>query len=209
MDVISDFFRHLGSPEELIRWGGYTVLTGIIFTETGLLIGFFLPGDSLLVSSGVLIAAYRLLDIWVLTGLLCAASIIGDTVGYWFGRTVGPRLFARPDSLFFSQKNLLRAQRFYERYGGRTIIIARFVPVVRTFAPVVAGIAEMHYGRFLTYNALGGIGWICSMLLGGYFLGSLIPDVEKNLHIVIVLVVAVSLLPVALEFLKARRGEEI
>lgn len=204
MEAIIEFFQQLYSFDELIRWGGYAILAAIIFTETGLLIGFFLPGDSLLVSAGVLVATTGLLDIWVLVGLLCVAAVLGDTVGYWIGHSTGPRIFTREKSLFFAKDHLLKAQKFYEKYGGKTIVIARFVPIVRTFAPVVAGAAGMDYRKFFLYNFFGGVGWITSMTLGGYFLGNAIPNIEKNIHIVIAVVVIVSLLPPVFEYLKAR-----
>ncbi len=204
-EQISNLFHYFHDFEALIRAGGYVVLTAIIFAETGLLIGFFLPGDSLLVSAGVLIAATGILDIWVLAGLLCAAAIIGDTVGYWIGAQAGPRLFTRERSLFFAKDHLLKAQQFYAKHGGKTIVIARFVPVVRTFAPVVAGAARMNYPTFLLYNVFGGIVWIGLLLVGSYYLGRLVPDIEKNLHIVVAIVVGLSLLPPIIEYWKARR----
>ncbi|MBW4698713.1 MAG: VTT domain-containing protein [Aphanocapsa lilacina HA4352-LM1] len=195
----------MGNFEELIRAGGYVALTAIIFVETGLLIGFFLPGDSLLVAAGVLIAATGLLNIWVLAALLCTAAIVGDTVGYWIGAKAGPRLFSREKSLFFAKDHLIKAERFYTKYGAKTILLARWVPIVRTFAPVVAGAARMHYPTFLLFNVVGGVTWIGSLLIGSYFLGQLIPDLEKNVHIAVAVVVLLSILPPIVEYLKARR----
>ncbi|BAC88551.1 DedA family protein [Gloeobacter violaceus] len=205
MEPVLDFFRYLGNFEELIRAGGYVALTAIIFVETGLLIGFFLPGDSLLVAAGVLIAATGLLNIWVLAALLCTAAIVGDTVGYWIGAKAGPRLFSREKSLLFAKDHLIKAERFYTKYGAKTILLARWVPIVRTFAPVVAGAARMHYPTFLLFNVVGGVTWIGSLLIGSYFLGQLIPDLEKNVHIVVAVVVLLSILPPIIEYLKARR----
>ncbi|UFP93357.1 DedA family protein [Gloeobacter morelensis] len=205
MEPVLDFFRYLGNFEELIRAGGYVALTAIIFVETGLLIGFFLPGDSLLVAAGVLIAATGLLNIWVLAALLCTAAIVGDTVGYWIGAKAGPRLFSREKSLFFAKDHLIKAERFYTKYGAKTILLARWVPIVRTFAPVVAGAARMHYPTFLLFNVVGGVTWIGSLLIGSYFLGQLIPDLEKNVHIAVAVVVLLSILPPIIEYLKARR----
>lgn len=196
-DVIKYFFDHLYNLEELIRWGGLTVLTVIVFSETGLLIGFFLPGDSLLVTAGVL-ASKGILDINHLILLLCLAAIIGDSVGYSIGYKTGPKLFTREDSLLFKKSHLIKTKKFYEKYGGKTIILARFVPLVRTFAPVIAGVAEMHYTKFLIYNVVGGIGWVCSMSLIGYFIGTRFP-----LSIVVPLVIFISLLPIIFEFIKA------
>jgi membrane-associated protein len=205
VEPVLDFFRYLGNFEELIRAGGYVALTAIIFVETGLLIGFFLPGDSLLVAAGVLIAATGLLNIWVLAALLCTAAIVGDTVGYWIGAKAGPRLFSREKSLFFAKDHLIKAERFYTKYGAKTILLARWVPIVRTFAPVVAGAARMHYPTFLLFNVVGGVTWIGSLLIGSYFLGQLIPDLEKNVHIAVAVVVLLSILPPIVEYLKARR----
>jgi membrane-associated protein len=188
----------------LVRWGGYVVLTAIVFTETGLLIGFFLPGDSLLITAG-LVAATGALNIWWLNVLLCAAAIIGDSVGYAIGRRLGPALFTREKSRLFNPKHVERTRLFYERYGAKTIVIARFVPIVRTFAPVVAGVGMMNYRRFLTYNVLGGIGWVVSMTWAGYLLGRAIPDINRHIHIVVVVVIILSVLPIVFEVVKERR----
>jgi membrane-associated protein len=182
-------------------------MTIIVFAETGLMIGFFLPGDSLLVTAGVF-AARGTLSIWALNGLLIAAAIVGDTVGYWIGRRAGETLFTRPKSLLFNPEHLRRAHDFYEKHGGKTIILARFMPIVRTFAPVVAGMARMEYRRFLSFNVIGGVAWVVSMTLIGYFLGQF-EWVRKNIEIVIVIVVFASILPgiiaFAAEWLKKRR----
>lgn len=180
------------------------MLIGIVFAETGLLIGFFLPGDSLLVTAGVFAAAGHL-DIWTLLTAVSAAAVIGDQVGYYIGARTGPRIFAREDSLLFKRAHLMRAHAFYERHGGKTIILARFVPIVRTFAPVVAGVAEMEYRKFVTYNVVGGILWVWSMALLGYSLGRVIPDIDRQIHIVIGVVIVLSLLPGAFEIWRARR----
>ena len=192
------------SLDELVRWGGYVVLTAIVFTETGLLIGFFLPGDSLLITAG-LVAATGALNIWWLNGLLIAAAIVGDSVGYAIGARIGPRLFTREKSLLFNPEHVKRTRRFYERHGARTIVIARFVPIVRTFAPVVAGVGEMQYRRFLTYNVLGGIGWVTSMTWAGFLLGRVIPDINRHIHIVVVVVIVLSVIPIVVEILRERR----
>ncbi len=190
---------------EIIRWGGYTLLAGIVFAETGLLVGFFLPGDSLLVTAGLLAAADGILDIWVLNGVLSAAAIVGDSVGYALGRQFGPKIFTREDSWLFHKDHLLRTQRFYEKYGVKTIVLARFVPIVRTFAPTVAGVGRMRYRTFLTFNILGGVGWVASMTLAGYYLGRMVPDIERHLHWVILVVIVVSFIPILREWLIARR----
>lgn len=203
MDIFNSFFENLYNLEELIRWGGYAVLTAIVFAETGLLIGFFLPGDSLLVTAGI-IAATGELNIVVLNLLLMAAAIIGDSVGYAVGRKAGPRIFTREKSLFFARDHLLRTRAFYEKHGGKTIVLARFIPFARTFAPVVAGVGAMSYRRFVAYNVFGGIGWVASMTLIGYFLGNAIPDIEKHIHKVVAIVIFVSILPAIVEIAKAR-----
>jgi len=186
----------------------YAGLAFIIFAETGLAMGFFLPGDSLLVVAG-LFAASGKLNVSVLLGLLFAA-VVGDAVGYYSGLKLGPRIFSRQKSLLFRPSHLEKAQAFYEKYGGKTIIIARFVPIVRTFAPIVAGAARMPYRQFVFFNVLGGFLWIFSMILTGYFLGGLVESafgirLEDHIEKVVVVVVALSLLPPIIEYLKSRR----
>ena len=195
----------LHNLNELIRWGGYTILFLIVFAETGLLIGFFLPGDSLLVTAGLLAAVDGVLNIGCLNVLLIAAAIAGDSVGYLIGYHAGPKIFSKPDSFLFHRDHLARAQKFYEKYGNKTIVIARFVPIVRTFAPTVAGVGKMDYKRFLTYNVVGGIGWVASMTSIGYFLGRSIPDIEKKIHWVILVVIFLSILPIIKEVWHARK----
>ena len=176
--------------------GGYVGLTAIIFAETGLLIGFFLPGDSLLVTAGLLSTQPQFgLNMWLLGALLTVAAIVGNTVGYAIGWYTGPRLFTRDDSLLFRKKHLFRAHAFYEKHGGKTLIIARFMPIVRTFVPVVAGLARMPFRAYTAYNVLGAVLWIWSMLLVGYFLGRFIPGVEHHITKVILAVIFISLLP--------------
>jgi membrane-associated protein len=207
MEYLKQLFHQLTDVETLVRVGGLTAMTIIVFAETGLMIGFFLPGDSLLVTAGVF-AARGNLSIWALNGLLIAAAIVGDTVGYWIGRRAGEALFTRPKSMLFNPQHLRRAHDFYEKHGGKTIILARFMPIVRTFAPVVAGMARMEYRRFLSFNVIGGVAWVVSMTLIGYFLGQF-EWVRKNIEIVIVIVVFASILPgiiaFARELLKKRR----
>jgi membrane-associated protein len=205
MHDVSQFFQHLHSLRDLISWGGMVVLVGIIFAETGLLIGFFLPGDSLLVTAGLFAATGTLQIGWLLLALT-AAAIAGNASGYWIGRKAGPPLFSRPDSRLFKRENLLKTQRFYEKHGGKTMVLSRFVPIIRTFAPVVAGAAEMPFGPFMLYNVWGAIGWVCSMCLLGYFLGNSVPHVEQHIDKVILVVVALSLLPVAIHAYKERAG---
>ena len=195
-----EFFHNLYHFDALIRWGGYTVLAAIVFAETGLLAGFFLPGDSLLVTAGLVAANDGVLSIWRLILLLGAAAVAGDSTGYAIGYHLGPRIFTREDSRFFHKDHLRRTQRFYERYGAKTIILARFVPIVRTFAPTVAGVGKMRYRTFASYNVIWGIGWVASMALAGYWLGRSIPDIERHLHWVIGVVIFVSFLPILHEW---------
>ena len=198
MEWLKELFHKLTDVENLVRVGGLTAMTAIIFAETGLMIGFFLPGDSLLVTAGVF-AATGQLNIWAVNGLLIVAAIAGDTVGYWFGRRVGPALFNRPKSLLFNPDHLRRAHDFYEKHGGKTIIIARFMPIIRTFAPIVAGMGEMEYRRFLSFNVFGGLLWVISMTGIGYFLGQ-IPGVREHIEVVILIVVFLSILPGIIAF---------
>lgn len=208
MESLWDLFHKIYDVEAIVRVGGLATLAAIVFTETGLFIGFFLPGDSLLVTAGIF-AARGDLDIATLNLCLSAAAIAGDTVGYSIGRRAGPKIFKREDSLFFRRKHLLAAQEFYEKYGGFTIFVARFMPIIRTFAPVVAGVAGMRYRRFIVYNVAGGIFWVLSTTLAGYFLGKAFPNIGERLHTVIAVVIFVSLLPAIIKFavekLKGRR----
>ena len=189
--------------DDLIRWGGYAVLVAIVFAETGLLVGFFLPGDSLLITAG-LVAGTGGLNIWWLNVLLIAAAIVGDSVGYAIGFRAGPRLFTREDSLLFHRRHLIRTREFYERYGGKTIVLARFIPIIRTFAPVVAGVGQMAYRRFLFFNVFGGIGWVASLTWAGYLLGQTVPNITQHVHVIVAIVVVLSVLPIVAEIVKAR-----
>lgn len=187
----------------------YAGLIFIVFAETGLAMGFFLPGDSLLVVAG-LFAASGKLNIFILLTTLFVAAVVGDAVGYYSGLKLGPRVFTRQKSLFFRPSHLEKAHAFYEKYGGKTIIIARFVPIVRTFAPIVAGAAKMSYRQFVVYNVVGGFLWVFSMILAGYFLGSLVERafgirLEDHIEKVVIVVVFLSLLPPLFEYLKSRR----
>jgi membrane-associated protein len=195
----------LPSLEELVTWGGYAGLFAIIFTETGLFVGFLLPGDSLLVTAGLLIATGRVpLDITLLIVLLCIAAITGDTTGYWIGAKAGHALYSRPNSRWFRQDHLVRTRAFYEKYGGITIVMARFIPFARTFAPVVAGIAGMKYSKFILFNIAGGVGWIVTMTLLGYYLALSFPGIHKYVEYVIAGVVFLSLLPIIIKYAQGR-----
>ena len=181
----------------------YAILFVVIFAETGLVVFPFLPGDSLLFISGT-VAAAAALDVHVLVVVLAAAAILGDSVNYAIGRYIGPKAFSRPDSRWFRQDHLRRTQAFYDKYGGVTIIIGRFVPIIRTFAPFLAGVAQMSYARFLSYNVIGGLMWIASLVYAGYLFGN-IPWVKDNLSFIVIGIVVVSLIPVATTFFKERR----
>ena len=207
LEVIQEFFRTVYNVPELIRLGGLAGLIFIVFAETGLMVGFFLPGDSLLITAG-LFAARGDLDIGTLNLTLMAAAIAGDATGYWIGYRTGAALYSRPDSLLFRREHLRITHEFYERHGGKTIVIARFIPILRTFAPVVAGVAEMGYRRFAAYNAIGGVGWVATMTLAGYALGSLIPDIESRIHLVVAAVIGLSLMPPAIAWLRAYTGRK-
>jgi membrane-associated protein len=204
IDFIRQAFHFVTDVQGIIQWGGTVMVCIIIFTETGLFVGFFLPGDSLLVSAGIFAAAHVLNVYYLITfGSICAVA--GDQVGYLIGRKAGQSLYRREDSFFFRRKHLERAHAFYEKYGGKTIVLARFIPIVRTFAPAVAGAASMNYRRFVSYNIFGGILWVCGMVLLGFSLGSAIPDIERHIHLIIIVVVFLSILPPIVEIMKQRR----
>jgi membrane-associated protein len=209
--AVLDFLRALTDPERLIQllsgfmggWVGYALLFVIVFSETGLLVGFFLPGDSLLFTVGVVAGAGNL-NIFIVNLVLMAAAMIGDSTGYWIGRGTGLRLFNRPDSRVFKRDHVIRTQRFYEKHGGKTIIYARFVPIIRTFAAFVAGVAEMPYLRFLPFSVCGAAGWVAFMTVLGYKLGE-VPLVRHHFEKVVALIIVISLLPAISEAIKARR----
>jgi membrane-associated protein len=201
------FLHSLYNPEglrELIRTGGAPLICGIVFIETGFFVGFFLPGDSLLITAGIFAAADVIPLRWLLAPvMLCAVA--GDQIGYCIGRSAGAALYKRKDSFFFRREHLQRAHDFYEKYGGRAVILARFAPIVRTFCPPVAGAARMPYGRYLGYDIFGGIFWVGAMILGGYTLGRSVPNIGKYIHYVIAVVVLVSILPAVIGVLKSRK----
>ena len=205
MQSLLDLFHQLTNVRELVRVGGYVGLTAIIFAETGLLVGFFLPGDSLIVTAGLLSAQPQFgLNVYVLGVLLTVAAIIGNSVGYAIGRATGPRLFTRDDSLLFKKKHLYRAQDFYQKHGGKTLIIARFMPIVRTFVPVVAGLANMPLKAYTAYNVLGAVAWIWSMLFIGHFLGRVVPGIDKHIEPMILVIIALSFLPALISWRRER-----
>jgi membrane-associated protein len=195
------------NPQFLVETLGLIGVYGIVFAESGLFFGFFLPGDSLLFTAG-LFASQGYIDIFLLLIGTTLCAIAGDSVGYAFGKRVGPALFSREDSFFFKKKHVESARVFYEKYGVKTIVFARFVPIVRTFAPIVAGVANMNYRTFLFYNIIGGFSWVWSMTLAGFFLGTLVPNIEKYLHYIIFGIIVLSFVPVVIEVIKARSHRE-
>jgi membrane-associated protein len=203
-ELAKDFYHLISDVPGLIQWGGMFLVCAIVFVETGLFVGFFLPGDSLLVTAGIFAAAGHLKIGWIL-GLATLCAIAGDQLGYWIGRKAGQALYKREDSLLFKRRHLERAHEFYGKYGGKTVVLARFVPIVRTFSSPVAGAAQMNYPRFVTYDICGGFLWVWSMTLIGFFLGSSIANVDKNIHIVVAIVVFFSILPIIIGTLRQRR----
>ncbi|HJQ10448.1 MAG TPA: VTT domain-containing protein [Gemmatimonadaceae bacterium] len=208
MQTLVDFFHRLSNLHELVQWAGLFGLAAIIFSETGLLVGVFLPGDSLLVTAG-LFAATGYLNVYALAPVLTLAAICGNSLGYFIGRTTGPRIFNRENSLFFNKKHAIRAHQFYEKHGRKTIVLAQFMPIIRTFAPVTAGVAGMPFRTFIAFNVIGAIIWIWSMVGIGYFLGNYIPGVDEHIEIVIVIVVFLSLLPGIISAIRARRAQRV
>ena len=205
-----DFLRTLTTPERLIQllstvitgWWGYAMLAGVVFAETGLLVGFVLPGDSLLFTIGVVAGAGQLNIVLIMIALTCAC-LLGDWSGYHLGRRTGPAIFSRSDSRFFKQDYLRRTQAFYEKHGGKTIIYAKFVPIVRTFAPFVAGVGKMRYTRFLSFDVFGATGWVFSMTILGYLLGG-VPLVRRHFEKFVLLVIFLSLLPLIVQLFRKR-----
>jgi membrane-associated protein len=204
MGSLRDLLHQIYNVQEIVRWGGPVLVCAIIFVETGLFVGFFLPGDSLLVTAGIFASAGQLsLASLLIPVALCA--IAGDQFGYWIGRRLGQRLYSRPDSRFFRKKHLENAHAFYEHHGRRTIILARFVPIIRTFCPPVAGASLMDYRQYLAFDIVGGILWVSSMVLLGYFLGRAVPHIDERIHIVIGIIIVLSLIPAGLQALKSFR----
>jgi membrane-associated protein len=203
--VITWFFDNVYNVPKLIQAVGPFGLMAVVFAETGLLVGFFLPGDSLLIIAGVF-AARGDLNIRFLVPSLILAAVAGNATGYAIGKRTGKALYSRPDSLLFRREHLRMTHDYYEKHGGKTVVLAQFLPILRTFAPVVAGVAEMGYLRFAAYNVVGAIAWVASMTLAGYVLGNTVPDIEKRIHYVVFAVIAVSLLPPAIAWFRRRRS---
>ena len=202
-ELLQTLLTYLKDPQTLIASAGMVGLTAIIFAETGLLIGFFLPGDSLLFSAG-LFAAGGHMEIWPLVWLLTAAAILGDATGYWIGKKLGTKLYDRPDSMLFKRSHLDQTREFYEKHGGKTIILARFIPIIRTFAPTVAGVAGMPYRSFAIFNVVGAFVWIWSLLFAGYLLGQSVPGIKDYIHVIVVGIVIASVMPIAIKWYRVR-----
>ncbi len=207
MHSLFDWFERFRDLPALVQAAGYIGLIAIIFVETGFFFGFFLPGDSLLVTTGLLISTGLDMDLYLLGLMLNVAAIAGDALNYWVGRVTGPKIFVRDESFFFKKKHVERAHEFYEKYGAKTIFLARFMPIVRTFAPVVAGVARWTTGRFTVYNVLGGTAWIWSMLFTGYFLGRYVPGIDRHIELVIIVVIFLSILPGIIGWWRERRRQ--
>lgn len=191
---------------ELIKTIGYLGIFAIIFAESGLFFGFFFPGDSLLFTIGLL-ASQGFLNIYVCVFLIFIGAVMGDSFGYAFGKKIGPKIFNKDNSFFFNKNNLIKAKDFYEKHGAKTIIFARFIPIVRTFAPIVAGVGEMKYKKFISYNVIGGFVWSFGMTLAGYYLGLVVPDIDKYLLPIILIIISTSFIPAILEYLKKKSSE--
>ena len=205
MPSFRELFELLKDLPALVQLAGYVGMIAIIFVETGFFFGFFLPGDSLLVTAGLLIATGLDMNVYLLGAMLNVAAIAGDALNYWVGRLTGPRIFVRDESFFFKRKHVERAHEFYVKHGAKTIVLARFMPIIRTFAPLVAGVARMDYRVFTIYNVIGGTAWIWSMLFTGYFLGRYVPGIDKYIELVIIVVIFLSILPGIISWWKERR----
>ena len=206
IDVFLHLDQHLGVWSQQLGPWLYVLLFAIVFCETGLVVTPFLPGDSLLFAAGALCSVPDSgLNVWLMAVLLIIAAVLGDAVNYAVGAYMGPKVFSREDSRWLNKKHLQRTHEFYEKYGGKTIILARFVPIVRTFAPFVAGVGSMTYAKFLSFNVVGAIAWVLSLLLAGYYFGQL-PTIQRNFHLVIVAIIVISVLPIAFEWVRALRA---
>ena len=211
MESIIQFFLNHDTLIKELGTAAYVVIFGIIFAESGLLVGFFLPGDSLLFTAGFLASQkvintnQNYLNLWILMAIVFAGAVIGDSVGFTFGFRIGRKLFQKENSRFFNKENLIKAQNFYERHGSKTIVLARFVPIIRTFAPIVAGIGKMNYRTFIIFNIVGGALWATSVPLAGYYLGKVVPNIDKYLLPIIIVIIVVSAIPAILNFLRSRK----
>lgn len=206
MENTLEFIKTFLHPQSIIQYGGLALLLFIIFAETGLFFGFFLPGDSLLFVAGLMSGSTLFdVDIVTLNLSIIVAGILGNFVGYYFGKKTGPVLFKRDDSLFFKKKHANAAKSFYDRYGGMALILGRFIPIIRTFVPIMAGVVSIDFKKFVLYNIVGCIAWVVSMTLSGYFLGRLFPSLQENLEYIVIIIIAVSMIPVVITYLKERK----
>ncbi|MFY0253733.1 DedA family protein [Chitinophaga sp. 30R24] len=203
MDQIIEFFKHLINPSWIIEHGGLYLLLAIIFAETGLFVGFFLPGDSLLFVAGIyskeLCSSFFDLPFLLIMVMVAIAGVLGNLVGFWFGKKSGPLLFKKQDTFFFKKKHLHQAHEFFVKYGGGAIFFARFLPIIRTFAPIVAGIVEMDTKKFMVYNIIGSFAWVFSMMLGGHYLDKMYPGLKEHLEVIILIIVLITTLPVIIK----------
>jgi len=210
MDGIIEFFKELVNPESIIRYGGIYLLLFVVFAETGLFIGFFLPGDSLLFTAGLLCATGILkINPVLLVVLIIVAAVTGNMIGYSFGKTVGPLLFKRKSGFFFRQDHLIMANEFYVRHGRKTIILSRFLPIVRTFAPIIAGIVKLEYHKFFLYSLVGAILWVCSLVLTGYFMGKYVPKTKEYLEYIVIFLIVITAIPFVYNSIRKRIARRI
>lgn len=206
MEQTLEFVKTLLNPQSIIHYGGLALLLFIVFAETGLFFGFFLPGDSLLFVAGLMCGTPIFdVNIYMLLTSVIIAGILGNFVGYYFGKKTGPVLFRRDDSFFFKKKHVKAAEEFYNRYGGTAIVLGRFIPIIRTFVPIMAGVVNLDFKKFVVYNVLGCIAWVVSMVLSGYFLGRLFPSLQHNLEYIVITIILVSMIPVVLTYIKEHR----
>ena len=206
MEQTLEFVKTLLNPQSIIHYGGLALLLFIVFAETGLFFGFFLPGDSLLFVAGLMCGTPIFdVNIYMLLTSVIIAGILGNFVGYYFGKKTGPVLFRRDDSFFFKKKHVKAAEEFYNRYGGTAIVLGRFIPIIRTFVPIMAGVVNLDFKKFVVYNILGCIAWVVSMVLSGYFLGRLFPSLQHNLEYIVITIILVSMIPVVLTYIKENR----
>lgn len=206
MEQTLEFVKTLLNPQSIIHYGGLALLLFIVFAETGLFFGFFLPGDSLLFVAGLMCGTPIFdVNIYMLLTSVIIAGILGNFVGYYFGKKTGPVLFRRDDSFFFKKKHVKAAEEFYNRYGGTAIVLGRFIPIIRTFVPIMAGVVNLDFKKFVVYNILGCIAWVVSMVLSGYFLGRLFPSLQHNLEYIVITIILVSMIPVVLTYIKEHR----
>lgn len=205
MDGIAEFFKEMVNPESIILYGGIYLLLTVVFIETGLFVGFFLPGDSLLFTAGLLCATGILqINPLVLIILIVIAAVAGNMVGYVFGKKIGVFLFKRKSGIFFRQDHLVIANEFYKKHGKKTIILSRFLPIVRTFAPIVAGIVKLEYYKFFIYSLIGAVLWVTSLVLTGYFMGKYIPETKENLHYIVIFLIVITSIPFVYSWLKKK-----